>query len=58
MNDNGKESEKENMKEKEEIREINEIKNEKENDKNEIILKNDNINIDELWDKNSKYKLN
>ena len=58
MNDNGKESEKENMKEKEEIKEINEIKNEKENDKNEIILKNENINIDELWDKNPKYKLN
>ena len=54
MNNEDKISQKENIKEKDEISLINKI----EMENNKIIPDNKNIDVDELWDYNSKYKLN
>ena len=56
MNNNGKESENKIIPEKEIIEQTNKIEKEIDKEKDLTII-NDNINIDELWNKNSKYKL-
>ena len=59
MNNNDKEQDNQKNEiiiEKEEKSDVNKI--EIENEKNEIGVKSININLDELWDNNSNYKLN